>query len=100
MELNKKSNILMAINTHIHTLLDVDGLWCRDREWNQWLFDGITDVVTEFFDDFIQILRGFIIHGDLVWWHKSSLVQENQSTESIESTESAKLVPFLLCMCL
>lgn len=25
-ELNKKSNILMAINTHIHTLLDVDGL--------------------------------------------------------------------------
>lgn len=59
----------LAINTHIHILLDVDRLWCRDREWNEWLFDGITDVVAEFFDDFIQILRGFVIHGDLVWWH-------------------------------
>lgn len=69
MELNKKIKKLVAINTHDHILLDVDGLWCRDREWNEWLFDGITDVVAEFFDDFIQILRGFVIHGDLVWWH-------------------------------
>lgn len=68
-ELNKKIKKSVAINTHIHILLDVDGLWCRDREWNEWLFDGITDVVAEFFDDFIQILSGFVIHGDLVWWH-------------------------------